>query len=268
MSKIWNEIEQLVQDYLEVNLNESVIDYEKYYLYSIVTSSTRLEGSTLDETDTRILLDEGLTAKGKPLEHHLMVKNNYSAILFAMEEAAKQRLLSPEFLRQCNALNMADTGIVRETATGRVDGRKGEYRRTSAHSEALGYYAEYSKIPAAVEQYCKEYNRQIEQNRSVREHLTTGFDAHANLILIHPWMDGNKRTSRLVMNFIQKRANLPLCKVHLEDIREYLNALKEAKDTDNLDKFRLFMAEQYAKTIRKELSEYKKQSRRGFSLIL
>ena len=41
------------------------IDYNKYYLYSIVTHSTAIEGSTMTEVDNQLLFDEGLTAKGK-----------------------------------------------------------------------------------------------------------------------------------------------------------------------------------------------------------
>jgi len=134
-------------------------------------------------------------------------------------------------------------------------------------SEALGYYAEYSKIPALVNTFCSEINRQILNNSSIIEHLITSFDAHANLVLIHPWMDGNKRTSRLIMNFIQRRAALPLTKVHKEDSREYLFALKEVKDNNNIMKFRIFMFNQYIKTLQNEILNYKNSRKRGFHLV-
>ena len=260
-------IESLTNEYNGFQFNENVIDYEKYKLYSIVTSSTQLEGSTLDEIDTQLLLDDGITAKGKPLEHHLMVKDNYNAIRFVLEQADKKILLSPEFLQQCNGFNMASTGIIRNSATGIVDGTKGEFRKTSAKSEALGYYAEFSKIPALVENFCTEVNKQIFKNASIMDHLKTSFDAHANLILIHPWMDGNKRTSRLIMNFIQRRAELPLTKVHKEDNREYLDTLKIAKDTGELNPFRNFMYEQYMKTLNHEILDYRKENSRSFNFI-
>ena len=201
-------VEAITKEYNALELKSNVIDYEKYKLYSIVTSSTQLEGSTLDDVDTKLLLDDGLTAKGKPLEHHLMVRDNYKALRFTLEQADKKTLLSPEFLQQCNSLNMANTSIVRNTIAGIVDGTKGEFRKASAISEALGYYAEYSKIPALVKDICSEINKQLLSNSSIIEHLITSFDAHANLVLIHPWMDGNKRTSRLIMNFIQRQADL------------------------------------------------------------
>jgi Fic family protein len=107
----------------------------------------------------------------------------------------------------------------------------------------------------------------MDNNNSITAHLKTSFDAHANLVLIHPWMDGNKRTSRIIMNFIQKRAGIPLTKVHKEDSREYLHALKDVKDNGRLEFFRNFMCRQHLKTVQAEIQNYKRESKRGFNLI-
>ena len=61
---IWQEIEVLNQEFVRLGISQSV-DYEKYYLYSLITHSTAIEGSTLTELDTQLLFDEGVTAKGK-----------------------------------------------------------------------------------------------------------------------------------------------------------------------------------------------------------
>ena len=267
MKAIIKKVEAITKKYNALELQTNVIDYEKHKLYSIVTSSTQLEGATLDDVDTKLLLDDGLTAKGKPIEHHLMVRDNYNALRFTLEQADKKTLLSPEFLQQCNSLNMANTGFVRNTITGTVDGTKGEFRKASAMSEALGYYVEYTKIPTLVNAFCFEINRQLLSNSSIIEHLTTSFDAHANLVLIHPWMDGNIRTSRLIMNFIQRRAELPLTKVHKDDSREYLFALKEVKENNNIEKFRFFMFNQYIKTLNNEILDYEKSKKITFHLV-
>ncbi|OAV70464.1 Protein involved in cell division [Bacteroidales bacterium Barb4] len=264
---IWTTAADLNKEYVALNLNKSVIDYEKYKLYAIVTSSTQLEGSTLTELETHLLLDEGLTAKGKPLEHHLMVKDNYEAIKAAMRAGDEQRQLSSELLKELNALNMAGTGTIVNNALG-IDGRTGTFRLVNAFSEALGYYLDAPKIPAAVRIFCDEYNRQM-TGTDPMDALRSSFDAHANLVLIHPWQDGNKRTSRLVMNFMQRRAGLPLTKVHKEDSKEYLSALRNAKETEDLTLFRTFMVSQHIKTLQNELTTYKQHNTKGsgFSLI-
>lgn len=58
----WKEIESLYHEFVKLGISQSV-DYEKYYLYSLITHSTAIEGSTLTETDTQLLFDERVTAK-------------------------------------------------------------------------------------------------------------------------------------------------------------------------------------------------------------
>jgi Fic family protein len=227
---IWQTAEKLNAEYISLNLID-IIDYEKYKLYAIVTSSTQLEGSTLTEIDTKLLLDDGITAKGKPLEHHLMVKDNYEAMKFAMKAGDEKQLLSADFLKKLNSLNMAETGT------------------------------------EAVHIFCEEFNRQMKTDNKT-DILRSSFDAHANLVLIHPWQDGNKRTSRLLMNFMQRRAGLPLTKVHKEDSKDSLLVLKKAKDTGDLNPFRDFMVKQHIKTLKNEIAAYKQMNKKNFSLIL
>lgn len=268
MSKdMWLLANDLNIEYISLNLN-NVIDYEKYKLYSIVANSTQLEGSSLNELDTQLLLDDGITAKGKPLEHHLMVKDNYNAMEFAMKAGDDNCAMSCDLLKNLNLLNMSQTGAVVHNALGTVDREKGDFRLVNAFSDALGYYLEASKIPRAVDLFCKEYEMQLQTNNKT-DALRSSFDAHANLILIHPWQDGNKRTSRLVMNYMQRRFGLPLTKIHKEDSRDYLLCLKTAKDTGNLNPFREFCVNQHIKTLQREIDAFKRLNEKDgrFSLL-
>ena len=73
---MWKEIEILRKEYLELGLSEA-IDYEKFSMISIVYNSTKIEGCSLTENDTKLLLEKDITAKGKPLTDHMMVKDHY-----------------------------------------------------------------------------------------------------------------------------------------------------------------------------------------------
>ena len=64
---IWQETEALHRTFVRLGISNAV-DYEKYYLYSLIAHSTAIEGSTLTEMETQLLFDEGVTAGGKPLE--------------------------------------------------------------------------------------------------------------------------------------------------------------------------------------------------------
>ena len=61
---VWQEIELLYQKFQKLGISEAV-DYDKYYLYSLITHSTAIEGSTLTELDTQLLFDEGVTEIGR-----------------------------------------------------------------------------------------------------------------------------------------------------------------------------------------------------------
>ena len=76
---IWQEIEELYMEFQQLGISQSV-DYEKYYLYSLITHSTAIEGSTLTEMDAQLLFDEGVTAKGKPLEESIRACQRGSAM--------------------------------------------------------------------------------------------------------------------------------------------------------------------------------------------
>jgi Uncharacterized conserved protein len=252
---IWKIADDLNREYNSLNFND-IIDYKKYKLYSIVANLTQLEGSTLSDIDTQILLDDGLTAEGKLLKHHLMVKNNHEALTFATNSGEKKQTLSSDLLKKINSLSMADTGDIVSDIRGTVDGKTGDFRLVGAFSKALGYYLDAPEIPEAVQSYCEKFNQQMLSEDPITL-LKSSFDAYLNLVFIHPWQSGNKMTSWHVMYFMQCRAELPLTKVHKDDYRLYLEALKIAKKDNNMTPFGDFMCKQHIKTLNTEIFNYK-----------
>lgn len=90
---MWNELEILRREYLELGLSKA-IDYEKFSMISVVYNSSKIEGCSLTENDTKLLLEKDITAKGKPLTHHMMVKDHYSAFMFLKEISSKKQKIS------------------------------------------------------------------------------------------------------------------------------------------------------------------------------
>ena len=252
------ELEAVSREYAELALPQTVFDYEKYRLYQIVGSSTRLEGATLTDAEVEVLLEQGRTAPGKLLEHHLMVQDNFRAMQYALAEADRKTPVSPTLLQAFNARNVKQTGSVIQTILGNVDMTQGEFRVSAVKSDALGYYEEASKVPGRVDQLCASINKRLEESKSLSEQLLCAFDAHSDLVLIHPWYDGNKRTSRLLMNYIERYFGLPLTTVHKEDVHGYLSALKALKDNNDRTPFHTFMFGQHIKTLKTEFDEYRR----------
>lgn len=93
--------------------------------------------------------------------------------------------------------------------------------------------------------------------KSDREKLELAFTAHFDMVSIHPFYDGNGRSSRLLMNFIQRFFELPLSIVYKEDKAEYIQALKDARAEETTRPFIEFMQAQLSKQLTHEIKLYK-----------
>jgi len=262
-------IESLVSEYLSLNLS-AIIDFDKFNQYSIVHHSTSIEGSTLTEIETRLLLDEGLTPKGKPILHSLMVQDHYQALLFVLDAAHSKTTLTSSLIQTINAGVMKNTGAVYNTALGEIESAKGMYRKGNV-SAGNSYFVNYDKVPGLADELCKKITERIAISETIEERLNLSFDAHFDLVTIHPFYDGNGRTSRLLMNFIQHWCGLPLSIVFKEDKAEYFKSLIDARANEDISIFRSYMYEQTAKHLAEEIRKYKELKNPGkggkFSMV-
>ena len=116
----------------------------------------------------------------------------------------------------------------------------------------------YSKVPAKLAEFCERLNvqRAKASEMSVDDLYQMSFDAHYNLVTIHPWADGNGRMARLVMNMLQFEFGLIPTKILKEDKEEYIKALVATRETDNLDIFRSFMSSMMERNLQNEITIY------------
>lgn len=264
---IWKEIERLYQEFVKLGISQSV-DYEKYYLYSLITHSTAIEGSTLTETDIQLLFDEGTTAKGKPLVYHLMNEDLKKAYELAQEEAKQNTAITPNFLQKLNATLMRTTGNIHNTIGGTFDSSKGEYRLCGVTAGIGGRsYINYLKVPAKTEELCMTLQAKQKSAQGLREQYELSFNAHLNLVTIHPWVDGNGRTGRLLMNYLQFCFHLFPTKVFKEDRANYILALQQSQDEENNRLFLNFMATQLKKSLTLEIEKYHASEQKGFNFM-
>lgn len=247
-------IENLIKQYRGYNLSE-VIDYDKFNDYAIVHHSSSIEGSTLSEIETRLLLEEDITPKGKPLEHSLMTKDHYAALKLIAQEGENKSIITPQFIQELNARIMKSTGAVYNTVFGTIDASKGMFRKGNV-SAGGSYFVNYEKVEDLVGKLSDKINSRLQQSDSTLERLDVSFMAHFHLVSIHPFYDGNGRTSRLLMNYVQKICDLPLAIVHKEDKADYFNALQQTRKKDDFNIFKDFMYGQYEKYLKEEIRKY------------
>lgn len=260
---MWNELDDISREYKSLNLQD-VIDYEKFCIISIVWHSTKIEGCSLTETDTKVLLESDITAAGKPLTDHLMIKDHFAAFQFIKEQAKIKRKLSVEFIREIGGYVMKNTGSSTNTVLGSFDTSKGDLRLAQVYVDKK-YFPDYKKVPDLLEQLCNSVNEKID-NVNGNEILKLAADIHYNFVNIHPFADGNGRTARLLMNYIQLYHNEPLIKIFTEDRTEYIDSLNETEEKENLEVFREFVLKQELKFLKAEIDKYKKLNK-GFMVM-
>jgi Uncharacterized conserved protein len=238
------------------------IDYKKFYLYSLITHSTAIEGSTVTEIENQLLFDEGITAKGRSLQEQMMNLDLKAAYEHSMRLAHQHEDFSVEMLKSLSAIVMKNTGATYNTAQGSFDASKGDLRLVGVTAGIGGRsYMNYQKVPTKLEEFCRLLNQRRSELSDLDDMIAKyllSFDAHYQLVTIHPWVDGNGRMSRLVMNHLQYEFGLVPVKIVKEDKAEYIQALIDSREQESFEPFRDFMMEEHIRNISKEIEEYKK----------
>ena len=116
----------------------------------------------------------------------------------------------------------------------------------------------YNKVPSKLEEFCRQLNadRKKASGMSIDELYRVTFDAHYNLVTIHPWADGNGRMARLVMNMLQFEFGLIPAKILKDDKEEYIKSLIATREEEDLNIFRDFMTSMLEKNLSDEINSY------------
>ncbi len=176
-------------------------------------NSNAIEGNTLTLRETKVVL-EGITIGGKSLKEHLEVINHKDAILFLEELVKKDENISEWNIKNIHSLILKE--IDNENA--------GKYRLENVKiSGASKVPPDYLKVPEEMEKLIDRYENWKQYHPLVKAALL-----HGEFVFIHPFVDGNGRTARLLMNFeAMKSGYLPI--IIKADVRaKYYDALDMA----------------------------------------
>ena len=238
---------------------DSQIDYEKFYLYSIITHSTAIEGSTVTEIENQLLFDQGITAKGKTIIEQMMNLDLKRAYEDSIRLAKSHTDITIDILKSLSHLVMQNTGTTYKTAIGDFSSANGDLRLVNVTAGVGGRsYMGYQKVPSKLQEFCDWLNTQRKRSMSISEQYDLSFEAHYRLVTIHPWADGNGRMARLMMNHIQFEFGLVPAKVLKEDKGDYINALIATRETGTLSPFLDFMTDEMIKTLSTDIDAFLK----------
>jgi len=215
---------------------------QEQFKIEMTYNSNGIEGNSLTLKETFLVINEGITIKGKPLKDHLEAKNHYEALEFlsGLVEKNRKQTLSERLIRGLHQL------VVQETEKEWA----GKYR----NSDVIIGGAEHkppaaSDVPYEMEKLIKWWK----QNQRKLPIVELAALIHHRLVYIHPFFDGNGRVARLVMNLLLLQAGYPLVIVLKNDRKKYYRVLTQA-DKGNFVPFVRFIAQ----TIERSLDVYLK----------
>ena len=251
-------IRPIYEEYKQLGIDQQ-IDYAKFYLYSIITHSTAIEGSTVTEVENRLLFDEGIGAQ-KPLIEQMMNLDLKTAYEQGVIYARQHTEYSVDMLCGLSELVMRNTGSEYSAMAGNFSAAKGELRLLNVSAGVGGRsYLSYQKVPERLEEFCRWLNAERKHlNVAVVEDIyDLSFEAHYRLVNIHPWADGNGRMGRLVMNMLQYEFDVVPSIVKKEKRKQYISSLEQSEEAEDSKIFKTFMLQHHCHNLLKQIEEYK-----------
>lgn len=209
---------------LQKELEQSLDDWLKVEL---TYSSNAIEGNTLSRIETAEVIERGTAAviSGKPLRDQLEAINHSKAL--ELIKTLAHTLKSHQYITEEKI-----KAIHKIILTGINDEWAGKYRKTEVFIK--GYNVDLPQ-PDVVPYMMTEL---VQWLQGTREHaVRVAEDAHYKLVIIHPFIDGNGRTGRLLMNLVLLIHGYPMAIIRSEERTQYLNALNTAQTKDNLQPF-------------------------------
>ncbi len=222
---------------LRANQSDKVINaFDIEYTYE----SNKIEGNTLTLQETALVVEKGLTVGGKTLNEHLEAINHTHAIKFIKDVAQKKEEITERLICEIHVLILKG-----------IDDRNAERYRTvpvmisgAKHIPPQPY-----AVPLQMQELLQWYN----DNKNTLHPIVLSAEMHERLVTIHPFIDCNGRTSRLLMNLILLQHGYPIAilKGDAESRLKYYNALEVAQTEDNKTPFINLIIENVTETMQR-----------------
>lgn len=222
----------------------SIAQLDAWYDVELTYTSNAIEGNSLTRSETAIVLEKGITVRGKPLKDHLEALDHRDALGYVRRLARRDERLREADVRELHRLVLARSDP-------KEAGRYATVQRFVQGSRVR------FPAPAEVPACMGDFGRWLAQASGGPQ---DAFEAHARLVEIHPFADGNGRTARLLTNLMLLRQGYPPVIVAPEHRPDYIDALEARQMAGDPGPFAVFMAtrlieslDQYLDAIEREL---------------
>lgn len=216
--------------------DEVISKFDKAFEIEYAHNSTAIEGNTLTLVQTKAILEDGLSVGGKTLREIYEVANHARAFNYVKDCIAKEKPLDEQIIKDIHAQIMENIQI------------GGIYRNVEVRITGANH-----KPPPPSEMYwqIKEFCSVLHNPRDLNA-IEMAAWTHAEFVRIHPFTDGNGRTSRMIMNYQLMQAGFLPVSIVKEKRLEYFEALDVYVVNQDLRPF----AEMVAELESQRLDEY------------
>lgn len=208
-------------------LNASIVrKLEKEFSIAWTYNSNAIEGNTLSIQETELVINEGITIGGKTVNEHLEAINHAKGIEYLKDLVQKKIDISEEIIKKLHMIILSSID----------DSEAGNYRKTNVRIIGANHLPPQSiKIPKLMKEFIEWYY----ENERIISISEMASELHYKLVMIHPFIDGNGRVARLLMNLYLMRNAYPPGIILKVDRKRYYRVLNEANlgRKDNYENF-------------------------------
>jgi Fic family protein len=220
---------------------EAFLSFEKSFEVSFAHESTALEGNTLTLIETKLVIEDGISIGGKPLREVYEVKNHANAFSYVKECVMAGKPLCEADVKEIHSRLMEGIiigGIYRDTGV----------RITGARHKP--------PVPSVMYVQIKDFFADLPQKSLEMNAIEFAAFAHAEFVKIHPFIDGNGRTSRLIMNRVLIENKFQPVLIRTENRKAYIEALESYAMDGDLTPFSEMIAELEEAYLRECIEEF------------
>lgn len=197
-------------------------------------TSNAIEGNTLTRKETELAIAEDITGGSKPIKDYIEAKNHAAAYELILDAIANDASVDENLV----------LALHKRILTGIDDKNAGIYRNVRVRIAGSNVILpNYMKVPELM----SEFNEWLKTNESDAVHKS--IDAHFRLVSIHPFIDGNGRTGRLLMNIILMKSGYAPIIIRKIDRRRYLTVLEKYQTTGDGAGYEKFMLGALSKSL-------------------
>lgn len=201
-------------------ISAALLSYEAAFDIEYTHNSTAIEGNTLTLIETKLILEDSISVGGKKLREIYEVVNHSNAYKYVKKSIANGVLLDEKIIKDIHAILM-DHIIV-----------GGIYRNEQVYISGASHMP---PSPQKMYEQIKDFYTNLTQKQMNPIELAAW--THAEFVRIHPFIDGNGRTARLIMNYQLLSNGFPAISINQSDRLSYFNGLEEYAVNNNLNPF-------------------------------